>query len=932
MKEDKKLKIFILLFILGVVFLSTNNLFLRPDSAGYVSYLRSMLFDGDLFLGEEFSNYHVQGVWNYTTDTGMVTNGWSVGNSILWLPFYLLAHLLTLFVNAVGISNLAINGYRDFYLTFIYFSTAFYGMIGLFFMYDTAKRFFNERTAFWAVILIWFGSTYWFYQFFQGSYSHTTSAFLIAWFINFWFRTKDKRNTFQWVYLAFIGGFACLVRWQNCIYFLLPLSELIYSLFKTRKLYPQLKTGFIFLGVVFLAFLPQMITWDIIFGKVLTIPTSFSFTAKKGLSVFEFSKSFSNMYHSLLSSHHGLFVWTPITAVALVGFLFIPFKNRGTPLLFLLLFVLQLFINSLIDWWGGWAFSIRKMNSTIAILTVFLAGYLYTFFNQHFKIKLIEGFFVFLRIISVILLSGCVIWAFTIGVQVLQGKIMGELYVSYNDLITNQLAYPKVMFSSLEKLFFHMKIIPIDGLSFLSLVLFITLSIPLLKIVYRWINRSNEDDKSFGLQFVIMIIFFNIVIVFSVFSGKLLLSITISMIFAFILLILRYGKLIQTKHRFKGLFLYILSLTILSGSIFYIFYYSGLEERELLSRAFSSERQNAKEKALYYYEKCLNSNPKNEDALTNYTRIHCNGLTGKYFRNESWEGFPYRTRIDSFFNMINMVSPEAHENKWSGIWEGYLAIEEAGTYQIAGYFDDAGFIIVNNEQIVALPGVHSALYKNSRPIQLEEKLHHIKIKLNNAGGGSQFTLYWTKPDGTHEMIPFDLFFPSEDAYHNYEKNKEKVREKDFSIFREKFSYIFEEDFPMDEDYSFRIEEQETWWDNMRQDSHQIMIVTKKTGDQITFKFDSEQEGKYNIFINATHCHNCGKYSIRINNKTLQASQTLDSYSQTILMKHDVFMGVADIVEGENTISITVTGKNKKSNGFIIAIDSINFIPYIDIIN
>ena len=89
---------------------------LSADGPGYFSYLRSVLIDGDLDFRNEYERlgYCVEGdtptglmcflPWiQNPTSTGLVGNPLSVGTPLLWAPFYLTAHTISLIAHAAGV-------------------------------------------------------------------------------------------------------------------------------------------------------------------------------------------------------------------------------------------------------------------------------------------------------------------------------------------------------------------------------------------------------------------------------------------------------------------------------------------------------------------------------------------------------------------------------------------------------------------------------------------------------------------------------------------------------------------------------------------------------------------------------------------------------------------------------------------------------------
>src|SRR2546428_11336380 len=79
------------LIIMAIIFLSPA--YIRPDSVGVYSYLRSAVFDGDLLFFDEWNAFGLirDGFPQFkeVTPLGTLANHWWIGASIASLPFYI---------------------------------------------------------------------------------------------------------------------------------------------------------------------------------------------------------------------------------------------------------------------------------------------------------------------------------------------------------------------------------------------------------------------------------------------------------------------------------------------------------------------------------------------------------------------------------------------------------------------------------------------------------------------------------------------------------------------------------------------------------------------------------------------------------------------------------------------------------------------------
>src|SRR5438093_2269773 len=107
---------------------------LIPDGAGYASYLASLFLDGDLNF---WNQYTLSGIITPNlihgatlTANGYIFTFWAIGAPLLWMPFWLIGHLITLIGHHFG-QSWAANGFTIYYNIGIRFGTALMGLCAL---------------------------------------------------------------------------------------------------------------------------------------------------------------------------------------------------------------------------------------------------------------------------------------------------------------------------------------------------------------------------------------------------------------------------------------------------------------------------------------------------------------------------------------------------------------------------------------------------------------------------------------------------------------------------------------------------------------------------------------------------------------------------------------------------------------------------------
>ena len=353
----KRILLFVFLGSLALV-----NPIVHGDGVGYYAYARAPLIQHNLRFEEDWRHANLYFSQTRTlsngelrpdeyTETGYVSNLFSIGPALLWTPFLLLAHVTVLLADALG-AHIPADGFSTPYLLAMALGTAFYGLLGLLLSYSLAKKYVEERWAFLATLGVWGASSLPVYMYFNPAWSHAHSAFAVALFIWYWERTRGCRTLVQWILLGLIAGLMVDVYFMNGVFLVLPLVEslLAYWNFLQAKDYlasaPLLAGNFCFLLAIILAFIPTLITRYIIFGGFLRFG---SYTA------LPWDWTAPNWRSVLFSSEHGLFSWTPILALAIVGLFFAPRAARTVALFLALTAAGFYYVISSYPFWHGMA-------------------------------------------------------------------------------------------------------------------------------------------------------------------------------------------------------------------------------------------------------------------------------------------------------------------------------------------------------------------------------------------------------------------------------------------------------------------------------------------------------------------------------------------------------------------------------------------------
>ncbi|HET6145799.1 MAG TPA: glycosyltransferase family 39 protein [Candidatus Acidoferrales bacterium] len=374
-------KIFFILFLCSLPLI---NPWVRGDGVGYYAYLRSALIDHDLCFERDYLVANTSFVVATTdgrghllpsmyTKTGYVDNHFAVGPAILWAPVMVAVHGAVLMADRFG-AQVAADGLSRPYLLAMALTTACYGFLSLYFAYQIGRKYFDESTTILATAGIWMASSLPIYMYFNPSWSHAISAFTVSLFIWYWERTKLQRTVGQWAFLGLMGGLMGNVYYPNAILLIFPALEIATILFQGKREFGLASLAIqkiaLYCGIFFFVFfgslLPTLITRKIIYGN--PFETGYP-------PIWTWNWTSPVLIKVLFSSDHGMFSWTPILILAVVGLFFLiksdVLLGLGSIITF---FAFYYFIASYPDWDGISSFGNRFFVSLTPIFILGLAA------------------------------------------------------------------------------------------------------------------------------------------------------------------------------------------------------------------------------------------------------------------------------------------------------------------------------------------------------------------------------------------------------------------------------------------------------------------------------------------------------------------------------------------------------------------------------
>lgn len=371
--------------ILAVVFVLTlplANPWVRGDGVGYYAYARAPLIEHSLDFTHDYQHANDsfrearldedgQPLAEFRTSTGHLKNHFTVGPALLWSPFLLAVHAGVLMARALG-GNVAADGFSYPYRYAMAFGTCLYGFLGLLLSYRLARKYVGPVWSFVGTLAIWWASSLPVYMYFNPSWSHAHSAFMVALFLWYWDATREGRSLPQWLLLGVIVGLMLNVYYANLMVLSVIAIEAIGQYARIfgsgRGAFPaftRLVVRHLLFGIVVcLTMMPTFVSRWIVYGG----PFKSDY-----ISFGDYLWRSPVFFSVLFSSNHGLLAWTPLIALAILGLLLFAFRlpSVGIPF-FVGLVAFYLFI-SVYPFWAG--ISSYGNRFFVSLTTLFILGF-----------------------------------------------------------------------------------------------------------------------------------------------------------------------------------------------------------------------------------------------------------------------------------------------------------------------------------------------------------------------------------------------------------------------------------------------------------------------------------------------------------------------------------------------------------------------------
>jgi hypothetical protein len=326
---------------------------MESDGVHYYSYLRSLLFDADLDLRND---YEMLG-WANPAQRNVLP----VGAPILWSPLVLLVHAGRQAARLFGAG--VPTGVEPIYQGAACLATLAYGAAGLFLLFGALRRWTVAAAAFWATVLCWIGSPLRFYLSVIPGMAHGAEFFAAVLVLRAYLFLRARPDVRNAVGAGAACGLLFLVRSQDGLFLSLPALELALCAMRGPDRGGALRSLGALLGAFVIVALPQMLVWQAMFGVPLLIP-------HKVIHGAQFMHlDHPELWGTLFSPRGGLFLNYPAMLLAAVGLALLAFRDRRYVALVLPALIGSWYVNSTIfDW-----YHVRRFTGMVPFLAPGLA-------------------------------------------------------------------------------------------------------------------------------------------------------------------------------------------------------------------------------------------------------------------------------------------------------------------------------------------------------------------------------------------------------------------------------------------------------------------------------------------------------------------------------------------------------------------------------
>lgn len=342
---------------------------IRSDATGYYMYLPAVFIDHDLTMIRTQQRSFADSPGDMAGirpggDGDYLLDQFPIGEAVMILPFFGLAHVTAL---AVGTSTA---GFSWPYQVATTAAGLAYALIGLALLASVLLRWFSRRTVVITLLGITFGTNLFHYASINANFSHAFSFALMALILKLTLSVWERPRPTTALGLGAAIGLLTLVRPSNLVVVvfcaLIGVAWPLHLRQRLRALVLERDLVFIGVGAFLVMLIPQSAYWYAVTGKAWVYPYQ---------SDARFDFIHPHIPEVLFSVRKGLFFWTPLLLLAVLGLAVLWRYVPGVVLPAVAYLVVQTWVVSSWSYWAyGGSFGMRPFVESLPILALGFAA------------------------------------------------------------------------------------------------------------------------------------------------------------------------------------------------------------------------------------------------------------------------------------------------------------------------------------------------------------------------------------------------------------------------------------------------------------------------------------------------------------------------------------------------------------------------------
>jgi hypothetical protein len=321
------------------------------DSIHYYTYLRSLLFDHDLDLADDYTllGWYPQ------------TNVLPIGAPLMWSPLVVLVHAGRQAARVFGLG--APTGAEPIYQAAVAQATLLYGTAALFLLMHALRAWVSPTAAFWATVLAWVGSPARFYLSVLPGLAHGVELFAAVLVLRAYLSLRDRPDRRHALYAGAACGLVFLARSQDGLLLGLPAVALLGQWARGPERRRLAMAAVVLVAAFAVVALPQIAVWQAMFGTPVLVPHE----KLHGADFLHGDEP--QLLGTLVSPRGGLFTSYPMMLVAFVGLGILLFRDPRYVLAAMPVLLAGWYVNAIVfDW-----YQVRRFTGVVPLLAPGLA-------------------------------------------------------------------------------------------------------------------------------------------------------------------------------------------------------------------------------------------------------------------------------------------------------------------------------------------------------------------------------------------------------------------------------------------------------------------------------------------------------------------------------------------------------------------------------